>query len=113
VNLDSSHLDTLVVHDVPQPDEDRERLILTDAAVPLDAQLRGYFERKITQSLRNRGLEVVADATGAAVVRDGAASILGKSRRARSRVAGLRKSSRPKPDKAKSSGLACRRHGIS
>src|SRR6266566_2987711 len=76
VNLDSFELETLVVHDVPQPDEDREDLILTEAEVPLDAQLRGYFERKIKQSLRNRGLEVVADATGAAAVRDGVASVL-------------------------------------
>jgi hypothetical protein len=76
MNLDSFELETLVVHDVPQPDEDREDLILTEAEVPLDAQLRGYFERKIKQSLRNRGLEVVADATGAAAVRDGVASVL-------------------------------------
>lgn len=78
MNLDSFQLGTLVVHDVPQPDEERDALVLTNAEVPLDAQLRGYFERKITQSLRNRGLEVIADATGAAVVRDGVASVLGE-----------------------------------
>lgn len=77
MNPDSFRLASLVVHDVPQPGEEREGLILTDAAVPLDAQLRGYFERKITQSLKRRGLEVIADATGSSVARDGVAAILG------------------------------------
>jgi hypothetical protein len=76
VNLDSFNLQSLVVHDVPQPDDDREGLILTDAEVPLDAQLRGYFERKITQSLRSRGLEVIADPTGSEVAREGVTTIL-------------------------------------
>jgi hypothetical protein len=76
VNLDSFHLSTLVVHVVPQPDEEREGLILTDAEVPLDAQLRSYFERKIGQSLRSRGLEVVTDPTGSEIVREGVGSIL-------------------------------------
>lgn len=79
MNLDSFHLNSLVVHDVPQPDEEHAGLILTDAEVPLDAQLRRYFERKVTQSLHNRGLEVIADVTGSAEVRDGVASILGDS----------------------------------
>jgi hypothetical protein len=76
VNLDSFHLTSLVVHDVPQPDEQREELILTDAEVPLDAQLRGYFERKIRQSLTNRGLEVIADANESDVVRDAVGAAL-------------------------------------
>jgi len=76
LNLDSFNLQALVVHDVPQPDDEREGLILTDAEVPLDAQLRGYFERKITQSLRSRGLEVIADPTGSDVAREGVTSIL-------------------------------------
>jgi len=61
---------------VPQPDEEREGLILTDAEVPLDAQLRRYFERKIIQSLTNRGLEAIADQNESAIVRDGVGSIL-------------------------------------
>jgi hypothetical protein len=76
LNLDSFRLGTLVVHDVPQPDEEREGLILTDTEIRLDAQLRGYFERKITHSLRNRGLEVMADMTGSPIVRDGVDAIL-------------------------------------
>jgi hypothetical protein len=77
VNLDTFRLSALVVHDVPQPDDEREGLILTDAEIPLDAQLRGYFERKITQSLTNRGLEAVADANEDSTVRDGVSSVLG------------------------------------
>jgi hypothetical protein len=76
VNLDSFHLGSLVVHDVPRPEDEQGGLILTDAEIPLDAQLRSYFERKITQSLRSRGLEVIADMTGSDVVRNGIASIL-------------------------------------
>jgi 37-kD nucleoid-associated bacterial protein len=76
MNLDSLHLQSLVVHDVPQPDEERQGLILTDTEVPLDAQLRRYFERKITQSLRSRGLEVISDPNGSEVARDGVSAIL-------------------------------------
>lgn len=75
MNVDSFRLTSLVVHDVPQPDEEREGLLLTDAEIPLDAQLRGYFERKITQSLTNRGLEAIADPNESGTVRDGVASI--------------------------------------
>jgi hypothetical protein len=76
MNLNSFRLTTLVVHDVPQPDEVRGALVLTDAEIPLDAQLRGYFERKITQSLVNRGLEAIADPNESATVRNGIAAIL-------------------------------------
>ena len=76
MNLDSFHLGSLVVHDVPQPGADGEGLILTEAEIPLDDQIRGYFERKIKQSLRNRGLEVTADPNRSAAVRDGVASLL-------------------------------------
>jgi hypothetical protein len=76
VNLDSFRLGALVVHDVPQPDEEREGLILTDAEIPLDAQLRGYFERKIIQSLTNRGHEAIADPNEGAIVRQGISRIL-------------------------------------
>jgi 37-kD nucleoid-associated bacterial protein len=77
LNLDSFRLASLVVHDVPQPGEERaDSLILTDAEVPLDDQLRAYFERKITQSLITRGLEAISDPNETAVVRAGVASIL-------------------------------------
>ncbi len=65
-----------VIHDVPRSDEGEE-LVLTDAPVPLDAQLRGYLRRKIVESLEQRGLEVVADPEASPVVRDGVAAILG------------------------------------
>ncbi|HLX32603.1 MAG TPA: nucleoid-associated protein [Gaiellaceae bacterium] len=76
MNLDSFQLASLVVHDVPQPNPDSEGLILTDAEIPLDGQIRGYFERKIKQSLRNRGLEVIADANASSVVKDGVSALL-------------------------------------
>lgn len=76
MNLDTFCLTSLVVHDVPQPDEEGDGLILTDAEITLDAQLRRYFERKIIQSLTNRGLEAVADPNESAIVRDGVSAIL-------------------------------------
>ena len=76
MNLDSFSLATLVIHDVPRPDSENEGLLLTNAAVGLDPQIRGYFERKITQSLRNHGLEVIADETASPVVRDGVSAVL-------------------------------------
>lgn len=76
MNLDTFRLAALVVHDVPQPDDEREGLILTDAEIPLDAQLRGYFERKIAQSLTNRGLEAIVDGNENSTVRDGVATLL-------------------------------------
>lgn len=76
MNLASFRLDSLVIHDVPQPSDDPDEMILTDAEVPLDNQLRRYFQRKISESLTHRGLEVLADPTGSAVVRTGVASIL-------------------------------------
>lgn len=76
MNLDSFRLTSLVVHDVPQPDEEGEGLILTDAEIPLDTQLRGYFERKVIQSLVKSGLEAIADPNESPVVRDGVVTIL-------------------------------------
>lgn len=76
MNLDSFRLGSLVVHDVPQPGTEDEGLLLTEAEIPLDEQIRSYFERKIKQSLRNGGLEVAADPNGAPTVREGVAAIL-------------------------------------
>lgn len=65
-----------VIHDVPRP-EQGDDIVLTDAPVPLDAQLRGYLRRKIVESLEHRGLEVISDPEGSPIVRDGVAEILG------------------------------------
>jgi hypothetical protein len=75
VNPDSFQLSSLVVHDVPQPGADGG-LILTDAPVPLDEQLSSYFQSKITQSLKQHGLEAIADQTASPIVRDGVRQVL-------------------------------------
>ena len=61
MNISWFRLSSLVIHEVPQPDDDGDGLILTDSTVPLDLQLRSYFERKVVQSLETRGLAVIAD----------------------------------------------------
>ena len=50
MNADTFRLASLMVHDVPQPGAAGDGVILTDTAVPLDDQLRRYFQGKITQS---------------------------------------------------------------
>ena len=79
MNLSSFRLSSLVIHDVPQPSADPEDMILTDSEVPLDGQLRRYFQHKISASLTHRGLEVLADPAGSPIVRTGVASILADS----------------------------------
>jgi hypothetical protein len=69
VDPDTFQVDSVMVHDVPRPEEGSEP-VLTDLPVALDAALRNYFRRKVTQSLKTRGVEVVADPTGSHVVRD-------------------------------------------
>lgn len=69
MKFDSFRVQSLMVHDVPRP-EDEEPLILTDAPAKLDDQLRAYFQRKVTTSLTARGLEVVADPTAKSTIRD-------------------------------------------
>jgi hypothetical protein len=64
-----------VIHEVPRRDQGQE-LVLTDAPVPLDNQLRAYLRRKIVESLEQRGLEVVADLEGSPNVRNGVAEII-------------------------------------
>jgi hypothetical protein len=76
MNIDSFTVDTAVIHDVPRPEQEGEGLVLTDAPIALDAQLRGYFRRKIVESLTLRGLDVVADPTATDAVRIAVASIL-------------------------------------
>jgi 37-kD nucleoid-associated bacterial protein len=69
MNTDSFQVGSVMVHDIPRPDEGSEP-VLTDAPVELDAALRSYFRRKVTQSLKERGVEVVADPTGNPIVRE-------------------------------------------
>jgi hypothetical protein len=65
----------VVVHDVPQQ-SDTAPLTLTDGPITLDQQLRDYFRRKIISSLKLRGLDIVADTTADATVREGIARTL-------------------------------------
>jgi hypothetical protein len=50
-----------MIHDVPRGNDDTAELILTDAPIELDDQLRNYFQSKIAESLRKRGIAVVFD----------------------------------------------------
>lgn len=65
----SFQVSAVMVHDVPRPEEGNG-LALTDAPVALDEALRDYFRRKVTQSLKVRGVEVVTDPTGHPAIRD-------------------------------------------
>lgn len=75
MNIASLQIHELVVHNVPQRSDEFEELTLTDAPIDLDDELRRYFEDKTKGSLKERGLQVVADETATAVVRDGVAAI--------------------------------------
>lgn len=75
MDLDSFHVDEVIVHDVPLP-EDAADLLLTDAPVALDTQLRDYFRQKVVDSLSARGLDVAADATGDPTIRDAALQLV-------------------------------------
>ncbi len=60
--LDSFAVRSAVVHYVPTDrDDPGEGLLLTDSAIKLDAGLKRYFETKIVERLRDKGLEVVGD----------------------------------------------------
>ena len=74
--IDSFQIADIVIHDVPLPNDDGEEVILTDAPIDLDADLREYFRRKIVESLKKRGLDVVADPEGSAVARQAVSAIL-------------------------------------
>jgi hypothetical protein len=75
MDISTFEVGSVVIQDVPRRDQGEE-LVLTDAPVPLDAQLRGYLRRKIVESLESRGLEVVADRQESPIVRDGVTEIL-------------------------------------
>jgi hypothetical protein len=75
VNIASLQIHELIVHNVPQRSDEFEELTLTDAPIELDDELRRYFEDKTKGSLKERGLQVVADETASGVVREGVAAI--------------------------------------
>lgn len=75
MNLSSLRIADLVVHNVPQRGAEFEDLVLTEAPIELDDDLRRYFEDKTKASLKERGLQVVADDTASGTVRVGIATI--------------------------------------
>jgi hypothetical protein len=76
MNLDTFQISELVIHDVPLPSDEAE-VLLTDEPIELDDELRRYFQGKIIQSLKDRGLDVVADADQSPVTQQSVAAILG------------------------------------
>lgn len=80
MNLATFEVEDVVIHDVPQPDPRFGPLVLTDAPVALDDDLRGYFGRKVVDSLSIRGVEVVADTTADATARESIAGVLTDAR---------------------------------
>lgn len=64
-DLDQFVVRSAVVHYVPtERDDPGDELLLTDDSIELDAALKGYFETKIVDRLRNKGVEVVDDPGG-------------------------------------------------
>lgn len=76
MNLDSFQISDLVIHDVPLPNDEGLEVILTDAPIDLDVDLRSYFRRKIVDSLKQRGLDVVADPDASPVARQAVRAIV-------------------------------------
>jgi hypothetical protein len=76
MDVDNFQIAELVIHDVPLPNDEGDEVILTDAAIELDADLARYFRRKIVESLKKRGLDLVADPDGSPVVGQSVAAIL-------------------------------------
>ncbi len=54
-------ISSVMIHDVPRGHDDTAELTLTDTPIELDDQLRNYFQSKIAESLRKRGIAVVFD----------------------------------------------------
>jgi hypothetical protein len=64
-DLDDFVVRAAVVHYVPtQRDDPGDELLLTDTAIKLDVALKQYFETKIVDRLKNKGLEVIGDPDG-------------------------------------------------
>jgi len=76
MNVASLRIASLIVHSVPQAGDEFEQLTLTDAPIELDADLRGYFESKVSESLKSGGLQIIADEAGSPVVRSGVRDVL-------------------------------------
>ena len=53
-----------------------QSLVLTDTPIELDSQLQNYFQSKIRESLRKRGVEVVFDSLKDHTVRNAIGQIL-------------------------------------
>lgn len=77
MDWDSFHVLSVVVHYLPsEKDDPGADLQLTDEEIPLDGQLKSYFENKVSSRLAKNGLEVVADEGGDATVRESVAAVL-------------------------------------
>lgn len=67
--LDSFAVRSAVVHYVPtERDDPGDELLLTDSSITLDTGLKRYFETKIVERLKGKGLEVIGDPDGAPIV---------------------------------------------
>src|ERR1700690_436475 len=67
--LDNFAVRAAVVHYIPtERDDPGDEVLLTDSAIQLDAGLKRYFETKIVDRLKDKGLEVVGDPEGAPTV---------------------------------------------
>jgi hypothetical protein len=69
-------VEAVMVHDVPRGNDDAEELALTNEPIELDIDLRTYFRRKIMISLKERGVDVVADENEDNTVRAAAARMI-------------------------------------
>jgi hypothetical protein len=76
MNLDSFAVRAVMVHDVPRGNDEADQLTLTDDPIELDNDLSRYFRLKILTSLRERGVEVVADENEDDTVRAAIARVL-------------------------------------
>jgi hypothetical protein len=76
VNIDTFLIAEVMIHDIPRGNDVEEQLILTDDPITLDADLRRYFRQKIVGSLRERGVDVVADLNEDGRVRNEVARII-------------------------------------
>ena len=75
MNMDGMQLGRVMIHDVPRGGSD-DPPTLTNTPVELDESLLTYFQKKLTTSLKTRGIEVVADPEADGTVRDAVTAIL-------------------------------------
>ena len=74
-DLDDFAVRSAVVHYVPtERDDPGDELLLTDTAIELDAALKSYFESKIVERLKEKGLDVVGDPDGNSTVANAVAT---------------------------------------